>query len=588
MTMFRIKQAVWIVPAFLLILFPPQDCAAQADANVSLAYNRFYHYDEVVTILRDMEKTYPKFLHLESMGKSVENRDMWVMTINNPKTGKGADKPAMYIDADIHGNEVQGTEAVLYTIDYLMTNYGKLEKVTELVDQRVFYLVPMVNPDGRAHWFDAPTPGSSSRSGKHPTDNDNDGLKDEDGYDDLDGDGHILQMRKKVPYGRYRLDREDPRLMVRVPQGEFGDYDVLGNEGIDNDGDGRINEDGPGGYDMNRNWPSDWQPPYIQRGSGDYPFSYPETRAIGTFMSAHPNIAGVQSYHNSGGMILRGPGAKEEGPYPRGDQEVYDFIGKRGEEILPFYRYMIIWKDLYTVHGGSVDWTAEGLGIFSFSNELWSSSQYYNQKPPPRKEGEDRFAGYAERQKGRIKFDDYVEMGAQYVEWKPFTHPVYGEIELGGWVRETGRVPPLFMLEELCHRNAMFTLFHADQMPMAVIDTVEVKKIGSGSYRLWVTVLNKKVIPTIGELAAKNQLFRSDILSVEGQGNRVVSAGFVENRWTPSVSLIEHRPERVLLKEGIPGNSTRIVQFIVSGKGKIRIELDCLKGGKTEKTIVLK
>jgi hypothetical protein len=305
------------------------------------------------------------------------------------------------------------------------------------------------------------------------------------------------------------------------------------------------------------------------------------------FLFTHPNIAGVQSYHNNGGMILRGPGAKDQGPYPRNDQAVYDFIGKRGEEILPFYRYMTLWKDLYTVHGGAIDWTAEGLGIFSFTNELWSSDQYYNQKPPPRPEGEDRFAGYAERQKSRLNFDDYVEMGVQYVEWKPFTHPDLGEIELGGWVRETSRVPPLFMLEELCHRNTMFTLFHADQMPMAVIDTVEIKKIGTGSYKVWVTVLNKRAIPTIGELAAKNHLFRPDILSIDGKNVHVISSGFVEDRWTKSVTLIEHRPERVILEDGIPGNTTRIIQFLVSGTGKVRIHLDCLKGGRSEETIAL-
>ena len=102
----------------------------------------------------------------------------------------------------------------------------------------------------------------------------------------------------------------DPRIFERVPPHEKGDYTRLGPEGIDNDGDGRINEDGPGGYDMNRNWPSDWQPNYVQRGAGEYPFSYPETACIGAFLVDHPNVAAVQSYHNAGGMILRGPGAE--------------------------------------------------------------------------------------------------------------------------------------------------------------------------------------------------------------------------------------------------------------------------------------
>ncbi|MFH1942316.1 MAG: M14 family metallopeptidase [bacterium] len=565
-----------------------QSNLAQSPPNVSFAYNRFYNYDEVIDILKKMEKKYPQFLNLQSVGKSIQNRDMWVMTINNPKTGNEMDKAAMYIDGDIHGNEVQGTEAILYTIDYLMTNYGVVDKVTQLVDERVFYLVPMVNPDGRAHWFDKKNFGGGGRGGMKPMDDDNDGLFDEDGYDDIDGDGLILQMRKKVKFGDYRLSKEDPRLMERVPTGEFGDYENLGTEGIDNDGDGRINEDGPTGYDMNRNWPTDWQPPYVQYGASDYPFSNPETRAVGQFILSHPNIAGVQAYHNSGGMILRGPGDKSQGTYPMGDQRVYDFIGKRGEEILPFYRYMILWKDLYTVHGGFVNWTAEGLGIFSFSNELWSSNQYYNKPSAPRGEDEDRFAARAREQAERLKFDDYVEMGARYVEWKPFTHPTYGEIELGGWVRETGRVPPLFMLEELCHRNAAFTLFHADQMPLVQIDTVEVEKLSDRSYKIWVTVLNKRAMPTISQIAVKNRTNRPDIITVQGKQIEVVSAGIVTDRWMKRINLVDERPERVLLPNGIPGNGTRTVQFILSGSGNVEIALDCMKGGKDRYEMNLK
>ena len=88
---------------------------------------------------------------------------------------------------------------------------------------------------------------------------------------------------------------------------------ILGFEGLDNDGDGLVNEDGPGGYDPNRNWAADWQPNYVQNGSMDYPFQLPEARAVGRFLLSKPNVAGVQSYHNSGGMILRGPGRRGAG-----------------------------------------------------------------------------------------------------------------------------------------------------------------------------------------------------------------------------------------------------------------------------------
>ena len=66
-------------------------------------------------------------------------------------------------------------------------------------------------------------------------------------------------------------------------------------EGIDNDGDGRINEDPVSGYDMNRNWAWDWQPNFVQSGAQDYPF-LSRKRAISAFVIEHPNLAAFQSY----------------------------------------------------------------------------------------------------------------------------------------------------------------------------------------------------------------------------------------------------------------------------------------------------
>jgi hypothetical protein len=130
---------------------------------------------------------------------------------------------------------------------------------------------------------------------------------DEDNLDDLNGDGHITQMRRRNVNGRFRVSPEDPRLMVPVRPGERGEYDLLGQEGFDNDGDGFVNEDADGGYDPNRNWPWRWAPQYVQGGSDPYPTSLVETQHIIRFVTAHPNIAGAQSYHNSGGHAAARP-----------------------------------------------------------------------------------------------------------------------------------------------------------------------------------------------------------------------------------------------------------------------------------------
>ena len=82
----------------------------------------------------------------------------------------------------------------------------------------------------------------------------------------------------------YKTDPDDPRLMVPAKPGEMGEWTILGEEGIDNDGDGRINEDSEGYVDGNRNWGYNWNPPYVQSGSGLYPFSGTGIKAIGTWL----------------------------------------------------------------------------------------------------------------------------------------------------------------------------------------------------------------------------------------------------------------------------------------------------------------
>jgi hypothetical protein len=532
--------------------------------RVEIPWNRLYDYEEIYAHMDRLAAAWPELVSYEVIGHSVESREMRVYTLNNPATGADTAKPAMWVDGNIHGNEVQGGEAVVYLLWYLLENHGTNPAVTELVDRTTFYLFPMVNPDGRAHWFRNANTASTSRSGVQPTDNDRDGLFDEDGPDDLDGDGHIVRMRKYVPGdGNYRLDPDDPRVMIRVPRndrGIRGDWNLLGSEGIDNDGDGRINEDGIGGYDMNRAWPSSWQPDFAQYGAGPYPLYWPETRCMARFLVEHPNVAAVQSFHNSGGMILRGPGVESYGSYPRADLRVYDALGADGEKMLPFYRYMIIWKDLYSVFGGSVTWAYEALGIISFSNELWTSD---------RNSPDERLGRSSE---DRHFFDDTLLMGAGFVDWHPYDHPLYGEVELGGFKKDVGRVPPTFLIEEMLHRNALFCIRHAVAMPEVGIDDPELTALGDGLTAVDVVFRNTAVMPTRTQMAADKEIGRPDVLSFTGEGLTVLAGGIRTDRYRPErISLAEHEPARLLRERGIPGHGEVRVRWLVQGSGTATI-----------------
>ncbi|RPJ84570.1 MAG: hypothetical protein EHM13_03765, partial [Acidobacteria bacterium] len=231
--------------------------------KVRIDFNRWHDVAELQADMKALEKAYPKFLKYISLGKSHGGRDIAAMIVNNPETGADASKPAMYIEANIHGNEIQGGEVCLYTIWYLMENYGRVDRITSLVDERAFYIVPTVNPDGRDFFMHGT--GAAARTGHFPVDDDGDGMADEDGPADLNGNGVVEQIRKHVPgQGNMKKSGADPRILEPVRPGEAGDYVLLGQEGLDRDGDGRVGEDGPGRYDPNRNYPADWPPNYVR------------------------------------------------------------------------------------------------------------------------------------------------------------------------------------------------------------------------------------------------------------------------------------------------------------------------------------
>lgn len=547
------------------LLAAPTAAQQQLPSPVNIAFNRYYTHDEMGKVLEQLVAAHPRLLSLESIGKSEEGRPIWLVTMNNPDTGPIADKPAMYIDGNVHGNEIQAGETVLYAIDYLAKAHGRVPSLTKLVDRSVFFFLPSINPDGRQNWFDRPNTPNSSRTGYRPIDDDNDGLLDEDTPDDLDGDGSIGVMWRKDPNGTHRRDLDDPRIFTRVEPPAKGDWSFAGSEGIDNDADGLVNEDGPGNYDMNRNWPSDWQPDWVQSGAGDYPFSFPETRAVGEWILRQPNLAAGQSYHNAGGMILRGPGASyRQNQYPPQDLAAYNEIAKAGEEMLPFYKSMIIFSDLYTVHGGFINWLAEGLGIVSFTNELWSDKRILQTGQNPADE------------EARMRWQDRVLFGQAFTDFKPYQHPEFGEVLVGGSNKWSSRIPPPFMLEEECHRNFAFTMFHAEQMPKLAWERVEAKRLAPRLWQVTAEIANSGLIPTRTGRAADKRIGQPDRLTLraaDGGALKVVTSGTMQ-RWTDRLMQpVELHPARLDLEGGVPGRGRVTARFIVEADEGREVEL---------------
>ena len=545
-----------------------------ANPKVPMSWRKYQDYAQMTKMYTDLQKAYPNLIKVESIGKSVEGRDIHALTITDHTVGVPDRKPAFYIDGGIHANELNGTEIALYTAWYLCESYDHIAFIKELLKEKTFYILPNISPDARENFIHKPNTASSSRSGMRHFDDDGDGLTNEDKLDDLDGDGNIVMMRRKSKTGRWKQDPKYPTRMYMVQGDEVGEYEMLGSEGIDNDGDGLVNEDNEGAYDPNRDWAWNWQPHYVQNGALFYPGSLPETKAVKDFIVKKTNIAGAQSYHNYGGMLLRGPGAEEDRAlYTPEDNRVYDQLGKVGEKMLPGYRYFYLYKDLYTVYGGEIDFLALTRGIYTFSNELMTSYKLFTQKSELGRFENDEFN----------EFDKYLLFGDAYVPWKTFNHPQFGEIEVGGSKKNYIRNHPGFMFEEHAHRNMAFTLLHAHQTPKLEIVDVKIKDLGNNLKSVTATITNRKIIPTHSSFDIRNKITPPDYISLDGA--TVVAGMTVQNEDLNLFTEQVHNPKEIEIGN-IGGMGEVKVRWLISGNTtNATVKVNSTKGGTVSHTI---
>ncbi|MCC6936346.1 MAG: hypothetical protein IT333_07510, partial [Thermomicrobiales bacterium] len=165
--------------------------------------DRYYTYDLLTALLHDWVSAYPGLATCTSIGVSGEGRDIWVVTLTNQATGSDLEKPAYYIDANIHAAEVMTSSVALATIHYLLTRYETDPVVRRLLDETALYVIPRIAVDGSEQFL---TSSAAERSVARPfphnlPDSTWDGLQPQD----IDGDGLIGSMRIKDPSGPWKI-----------------------------------------------------------------------------------------------------------------------------------------------------------------------------------------------------------------------------------------------------------------------------------------------------------------------------------------------------------------------------------------------
>ena len=492
-------------------LLAASPCTAQGTGLI--AFDHYHTLDEIGSYLEALAAQYPQLVTLEVIGSSREGRAIWAVDVNNRATGSASEKPGFYVDGNIHGGEVLGGEAALAFLDRIVGAYGSDLTITELVDTRAFYVVPIVNPDGRAISVDTP---ENHRWNVRPVDEDGDGLVDEDPPEDLDGDGRMLQMRVLDPEGGWSVHPTDPRRMVRVRGGAAqGPRYRLMTEGVDNDGDGRFNEDRVGGVDLNRNFPANWSA--AQFASGAFPLSEPETHALVTYITDRPNIAAIHTFHTSGGLILRFPTlAHQDWNFPSADIEAHRAIAEDGIAITGYANFAYEKKAIVDLmspgHGVFNDWASKEFGVLAITTEMWAHAM-----------GEGQAALFA--------WNDDVLGSSGFIDWYTFEHPDLGTVELGGWDRWSTASPPETMMAAEIERNVRWVLTFAAKTPRVAIQNATVAPTGD-TQRIEASVANIGWMATATDQAAevldiaKPVRVRLELVNAElVSGDAVISLG---------------------------------------------------------------
>lgn len=534
----------------------------------------YQNHQQRTSRLKGLATANSSLANVESIGKSRGQRDIWLLTLGK---GDTSEKPALLIVAGLDGSHLAGTETAIKMAERMLAHTSN-DSLAHLLDKKTVYIIASANPDAQEQWA-AKLRYSRNVNGLE-YDNDRDGRMNEDPFEDLDGNGLITMVRVEDPTGTHTVSKGDSRVMVKADpaKGEQGNY-ILISEGTDNDKDGKFNEDGDGGVNIDRNFTFDY--PIFTDDSGDYAASEPETRAVLDFLYNTANIFAVLTFgpnnnltqapkfekSKTTGRIITGPMEKDVAVMAQ-VSGLYNSIVSQGGKELPQSR-------------GSFSQTAYyHAGRFSFSTPGWWVHKAESEKDTVPKPDEPGSTGPRKKEKKEVdnedvqflKWADNENVTDVFVPWQEIQHPDFPgkKAEVGGIAPYAKWNPPVKYLDETAKSHLTFISGLGMQMPELQLVNVRAESLGNGVSRVTAQIVNKGLLPTSPEI-----------------GNRI--------RWVKKVktelflgknqSIVSGR--KINLRDALGAGEAEEYSWLVSGSGKLTIEAGCPTTGVVSTEISL-
>ncbi|MCZ6691838.1 MAG: M14 family metallopeptidase [Planctomycetota bacterium] len=513
---------------------------------------------------------------VRSLGKTANGRDILVATI---ASGEADAKPAILVLGSVHAAHLLGSYLTVEMAKKLVAD----EEAAALLERTTFYFIPRPSPDATERSFGNPDREVAMNS--RPHDDDRDDRIDEDGPEDLNGDGMMTMMRVKDSSGEWLPHPKDPRILIKADRvkNEQGMY-LLYTEGRDNDGDERWNEDPVGGVDFNRNMTFKY--PSFKSGAGSHAVSEPETRAVMDFAFDHLNIAAVFCFTpdgnlehmwkpNSGSEKKRNKTTllSKDAPYVEHLAKAYQDLhemkdapkpGKPAGSFLEWaYFHYGRWalgtrgwwvpktkkekekdeetKDEETpgTEDGKTEDEAEKPGDRETEQE--DDENQDEEAPESKDEGEsdEEKPAKVDEKKGKDKED---KRGAEelralkwldenhypgFVEWEKIEHPDFPgkEVEVGGFYPRCRLNPPVELAEKLIDPNVDMLKLIAERLPRLELIRDRVDDLGDGLLRIRVRLINSGFLRTESNMGSTSrQLQRLQIELQLPEGAELLTA----------------------------------------------------------------
>ena len=475
----------------------------------------YYDYKSLRKRLVSLARQEPNLVRVDSIAQSIDKRKVWVVEVGKCTEGDRKTRPAVLVAAGIEGNDLIGCSIAVSWLERLIKQYRTDAQITELLETTTIYVVPRLNPDAAEHFFTRPKLETSLNN--KPADDDHDGLVDEDGPEDLNGDGLITWMRVEDKDGNYLLDPVDKRLLLKADylKGEVGAWRYL-TEGIDNDHDEVWNEDGRGGVNFNRNFPYNYK--FFAPDAGIHQVSEAQTRGLAEFIIEHPNIGIVITYGAADNLLKTPAGAPAPGrrkPMTAIDKEDLGYYRVMGE----LYREAIgLSKELESTScpGTFSDWMYFHRGRLSLASRPWSpaiavelSKSAEKDENARQEKAEDNEASNEgadskkdknkrnEKKRRELKWFDKHAPEA-FIQWQPIDHPDFPRqrVEVGGYAPFSLTNPPASMVEEIVGKHTDFLTTVAQRLGRIGIRKIKTQHMGQAIYDIEIQVENTGFLPT--------------------------------------------------------------------------------------------